>query len=161
MDAKKLTGQKIGHGIDQTKENRLVQTRLRQDDDRSVCFRTSGDMRVPEADRYAVRGIKLTFLWVGQRAIGKHNMKGLAVRAGDHGHRLTQAAEKARFTMMHAVRTKIEIPMGNVFVNKGFVLHGPALQVQTKPWSCAEGLGRRKKHILKLLYPLLHTKSTA
>lgn len=129
---KKFPGEEIGDGIDHTEKDRLVQTRSRQDDNHGVSGRAGGHVRVPEADRDAVRSIGLAFLRVGQGAVGEQNMKGLAIGARDHGHGLAQAAEETLFAVMNAVRTKIEIPMGNVLFEKGIVSHGSALRVKTK-----------------------------
>jgi len=66
-------------------------------------------------------------------------MKGLAIGARDHGHGLAQAAEETGFSTMNAVRTKIEIPMGNVLFDRGIVLHGAALRVTSEMRRCARG----------------------
>jgi hypothetical protein len=43
------------------------------------------------------------------------------------------------FTVMNAVRAKIEVSMGNVFFDQGIVLHGSALRVTSKLRRCARG----------------------
>ncbi len=91
-----------------------------------------GNVTVPETDRDATGSIGLAFLRVGPGAIGEHNMKGLAIRARDHGHGLAQAAEETWFTEMNAVRAKVEIAMGHVLFDQGIVLHGSALRAKTK-----------------------------
>ena len=132
IGAKKFRGKEIGNGIDDTEKDRLVQTRLGQDDDQGMSGGAGGNVTVPEAERDAVRSIGMAFLRVGQGAVGEQNMEGLAIRARDHGHGLAQAGEETRFAAMNAVRAKIEIPMGNVLFDLGIVLHGTALRVKTK-----------------------------
>jgi hypothetical protein len=45
------------------------------------------------------------------------------------------------FTVMKAVRAKVEIPMGNVLFDQGIVLHGSALRVTSGLRRCAGGWG--------------------
>jgi len=139
IGAKKFLGEEVGDGIDLTEKDRLVQTRLGQDDDQGMSGGTGGHVRVPEADRDATGGTGLAFLRVGQGAVGEQNMKGLAIGARNHGHGLAHAAEETLFTVMNAVRAKVEVSMGNVLFDQGIVLHGSALRVTSKLRRCAKG----------------------
>lgn len=153
IGAKKFLGEEVGDGIDHTEKYRLVQPRLGQDDDHSMSGGAASRVTVPEADRDATGGTGLAFLRVVQGAVGKQNMKGLAIGARDHGHGLTHAGEETLFTVMKAVRAKVEIPMGNVLFDRGIALHGSALRVTSKLRRCARGWGgaplkRYNSHII-------------
>jgi hypothetical protein len=123
---KEFLGEEIGDGIDHAEKDGLVQARLGQDDDRGVSGGAGSGVTVPEADRDATGSTGLAFLGVGQGAVGKQNMKGLAVGARNHGHGLAHAAEETLFTMMNAVRAKVEVSVGNVLFDQGIVTHGSA-----------------------------------
>jgi len=139
MGVKKFRGEEIGNGIDRPEEDWLVQTRLGQDDDQGMSGGAGGNVTVPEAERDATGSIGMAFLRISQGAVGEQNMKVPAVRARDHGHGLAQAAEETRFTVTNTVRAKVEIPMSNVLLDLGFVVHGAALREKTISRQCAGG----------------------
>ena len=139
VGVKEFRGEEIRDGIDHPEKDRLVQTRIRQDDDDGMSRRAGGHVRVPEADRDATRSSGGTFLRVDQGAVGEQNMKGLAVRAGDHGHGLAQTAEETGFSVMKAVRAEIEIPMGDAVFDLGIGIHESALRVEIQSRPCAGG----------------------
>jgi hypothetical protein len=132
IGVKEFLGEEIGNGIDHPEEDWLVQTCLGQDHDHGMSDGARGNVRVPEAERDAVRSIGMALLRISQGAVREQNMKGLPIRTGNHGHGLAQAAQKALFTAMNAVRAKVEIPMRNVLLELGFIVHGAALQEKTK-----------------------------
>jgi len=132
IGVKEFLGEEIGNGIDLPEEDWLVQTRLGQNDDHGMSDGAGGNVRVPEAERDAVRSIGVALLRISQGAVGEQKVKVPAVRARDHGHGLAQAAEETRFTVTNTVRAKVEIPMRNLLLDLGFVVHGAALQGKTK-----------------------------
>ena len=126
IGVKKFLGEEIGDGIDHTEKDRLVQTGLGQDDNRGMSGGAGCRVTIPEADRDATGSTGLAFVRVGQGAVGEQHMKGLAIGARDHGHGLAHAAKKTLFTVMNAVRAKVEVSMGNVLFDQGIVPHGSA-----------------------------------